>query len=200
MFNLLLQDTCLGSPPFVPPQGWGQLMSHHMVVKTFVQATLTVATQTIGVGVGKHIQHNGDNMTEMTQHNINRLKTQAETQIAALLTGTKKEQGIGESLNQVISGFGYTEIGFNMLKAGGLKLSLRGGLSASVQADIDILESALAPLTDIINNLGDEGRHLVTRGSKKIPSARHSGKSFVSMIIATATRNAKAAETLEATE
>jgi len=147
-------------------------------------------------------EHNNkvNNMTdkEMTKENITRLMTQARTQIAELLDGNEEEVEHGESFNQLITAFGDSETTISMLKAGGLKLSLRGGLSAEIQADIDTLESALRPIEEIIDNLGDEGRHLQTRGSKKNPSIRHTGKSFVSMIKAQATRNAKAEEKTEA--
>jgi hypothetical protein len=143
-----------------------------------------------------------NNMTDdkMTNENINRLMTQADSQIAEMLGGDEKAVEQGESLNQLLDAFGRTEKAISMLRAGGLKLSLRGGLSTAIQADIDTLESALTPIAVIIDNLGPEGRHLQTRGSKKNPSVRHTGKTFISMIKAAATRNAKDEEKLEATE
>ena len=172
-----------------------------MVGRTFVKATLMEAHLTKSVGVGEHI-NKVNNMTDkkMTNENINRLMTQADDQIAEMLNGDEKAIEQGESLNQVIDAFGRTEKAINMLKAGGLKLSLRGGLSEAVQADIDTLESALTPIAEIIDNLGLEGRHLQTRGSKKNPSTRHTGKTILSMIKAQATRNAKAEEKAEAAE
>ena len=129
-------------------------------------------------------------MTEMTTEQANMLLARAVEQIEELKNSDDKEQiELGESLEQVANGMKNPVVAVSMLKAGGLKLSLRGGLDADLQTEVNRVSEALALIKPVIDEIDSD--LLQTRATKEKESVNHTGETFVSMIIGQVTRKAR---------
>ena len=130
-------------------------------------------------------------MTEMTTEQANMLLARAVEQIEELKNSDDKEQiELGESLEQVANGMkNHPVTAVSMLKAGGLKLSLRGGLDADLQTEVNRVSEALALIKPVIDEIDSD--LLQTRATKEKESVNHTGETFVSMIIGQVTRKAR---------
>ena len=129
-------------------------------------------------------------MTEMTNEQAKMLLARANEQIEELKKSDDKEQvELGESLEQVANGIKNPVTAVSMLKAGGLKLSLRGGLDADLQTEVNRVSEALALIEPIIDQINSD--LLQTRATKEKESVNHTGQTFVTMIVGQVTRNAR---------
>ena len=132
----------------------------------------------------------GDKMTEMTNEQAKMLLARAVEQIEELKNSDDKEQvEIGEALELVTTSVKNPVTAVSMLKAGGLKLSLRGGLDADLQTEVNRVSEALALIEPIIDQINSD--LLQTRATKEKDSVNHTGKTFVTMIVGQVTRNAR---------
>lgn len=140
---------------------------------------------------GKHSNNTGDKMTEMTKEQAKMLLARAVEQIEELKNSDDKEQAeIGAALEQVAASVKNPITAVGMLKAGGLKLSLRGGLDTDLQTEVNRVSDDLAPIIPIIDAIDSD--LLQTRATKDKEAQNHTGESFHKMIVGQVTRNARA--------
>ena len=128
---------------------------------------------------------------EMTKEQAKMLLARAVEQIEELKNSDDKEQAeIGSALEQVASSVKNPVTAVGMLRAGGLKLSLRGGLDTDLQTEVNRVSDGLAPIIPIIDDIDSD--LLQTRATKDKKAQNHTGESFHAMIIGQVTRNARA--------